>query len=130
MNALAPYLTKYVELNKQIGSLNAQVKDLREKRTTVELNMAAVYNEPRRENEEIPAKIELAKSKMVFQVKRPGEWKKGWTLSKKQLEQYLAEILPEHGEDVFREIVIRHERTLTATTDYSFELKPMEEEST
>ena len=130
MNALAPYLTKYVELNKQIGALNAQVRDLRDKRSNVELNMAAVYNEPRKDNEEIPAKIELAKSKMVFQVKRPGEWKKGWTLSKKQLEQYLAEILPEHGEDVFREIVIRHERTLTATTDYSFELKPMEEEST
>ncbi len=128
MNSLAPYLTKYVELNKQIGKLNAEVKDLREKRTTVELNMAAVYNEPQKED--IPQKIELAKSKMVFQVKRPGEWKKGWTLSKKQLEQYLAEILPEHGEDVFREIVIRHERTLTATTDYSFELKPMDEEST
>lgn len=130
MNTLAPYLTKYVELNKQIGSLNAQVKDLREKRTTVELNLAAVYNEPRRDGEELPPKIELAKSKMVFQVKRPGEWKKGWALSKKQLEQYLAEILPEHGEDVFREIVIRHERTLTATTDYSFELKPMDDEST
>jgi len=128
MNALATYLTKYVELNKQIGRLNAQVRDLREKRTTVELNMAAVYNEPHKE--ELPPKIELAKSKMIFQVKRPGEWKKGWTLSKKQLEQYLAEILPEHGEDVFREIVIRHERTLTATTDYSFELKPIEEEST
>lgn len=130
MNTLAPYLTKYVELNKQIGTLNAQVKDLREKRTTVELNLAAVYNEPRRDGEELPPKIELAKSKMVFQVKRPGEWKKGWALSKKQLEQYLAEILPEHGEDVFREIVIRHERTLTATTDYSFELKPMDDEST
>ena len=128
MNALAPYLTKYVELNKQIGTLNAQVRDLRDKRATVELNMAAVYNEPHKED--LPPKIELAKSKMVFQVKRPGEWKKGWTLSKKQLEQYLAEILPEHGEDVFREIVIRHERTLTATTDYSFELKPMDEEST
>lgn len=125
MNSLAPYLTRYVELNKRIGTLNAEVKDLREKRATVEMNMAAVYNEPHKED--LPAKIELAKSKMVFQVKRPGEWKKGWTLSKKQLEQYLAEILPEHGEDVFREIVIRHERTLTATTDYSFELKPMEE---
>jgi hypothetical protein len=128
MNSLAPYLTKYVELNKRIGTLNAEVKDLREKRATVEMNMSAVYNEPREEG--IPQKIELAKSKMVFQVKRPGEWKKGWTLSKKQLEQYLLEILPEHGEDVFREIVNRHERTLTATTDYSFELKPMDDEST
>ena len=128
MNSLAPYLTKYVELNKRIGTLNAEVKDLREKRATVEMNMSAVYNEPREEG--IPQKIELAKSKMVFQVKRPGEWKKGWTLSKKQLEQYLLEILPEHGEDVFREIVIRHERTLAATTDYTFELKPMDDEST
>lgn len=128
MNSLAPYLTKYVELNKRIGTLNAEVKDLREKRSTVEMNMAAVYNEPHRDD--LPQKIELAKSKMVFQVKRPGEWKKGWTLSKKQLEQYLAEILPEHGEDVFREIVIRHERTLAATTDYTFELKPMDDDST
>ena len=124
MNSLAPYLTKYVELNKQIAKLNAEVKDLREKRTTVELNLAAVYNEPR--IEELPAKIELAKSKMVFQMKKPGEWKKGWTLSKKQLEQYLTEILPEHGPDVFREIVVRHERTLV-TTEYSFEVKPMDE---
>ena len=128
MNSLAPYLTKYVELNKRIGTLNAEVKTLRETRATVEMNMAAVYNEPHKED--LPAKIELAKSKMVFQVKRPGEWKKGWTLSKKQLEQYLLEILPEHGEDVFREIVVRHERTLTATTDYNFELKPMGDEST
>ena len=128
MNSLAPYLTTYVELNKKIGTLNAEVKDLRERRSTVEMNIAAVYNE--RRTEELPQKIELAKSKMVFQVKRPGEWKKGWTLSKKQLEQYLLEILPEHGEDVFREIVIRHERTLAATTDYTFELKAMGEEST
>jgi hypothetical protein len=26
---------------------------------------------------------------MMFMVKKPGEWKKGWTLSKKQLEEYL-----------------------------------------
>lgn len=128
MNSLAPYLTKYVDLNKRIGTLNAELKTLRETRTTVELNMAAVYTEPRAE--ELPAKIELAKSKMIFQVKRPGEWKKGWTLSKKQLEQYLSELLPEHGEDVFREILIRHERILAATTDYTFELKALGDEST
>jgi hypothetical protein len=128
MNSLSPYLATYVDLNRKIGTLNAEVKDLREKRSTVEMNLTAVYNE--RREEELPVKIELAKSKMVFQVKRPGEWKKGWTLSKKQLEQYLVEILPEHGEDVFRELVIRHERTLAATTDYTFELKPMGDEST
>jgi hypothetical protein len=59
---------------------------------------------------------------MVFSIKRPGQWKKGWTLSKKQLEEYLNEILPEHGPDVFREIVTRHEKTLVGS-DFSFDLK-------
>jgi hypothetical protein len=66
---------------------------------------------------------------MVFQVKKPGEWKKGWTLSKKQLHEYLVDILPEHGEDVMREIVLRHERKLQ-TTEFSFDLKPFDDEST
>jgi hypothetical protein len=61
---------------------------------------------------------------MVFQVKKPGEWKKGWSLSKKQLQNYLIEILPEHGEDVMKEIVRRHEHTLVAD-EYSFELKTL-----
>ena len=58
-------------------------------------------------------------------MKKPGEWKKGWTLSKKQLHDYLMEILPEHGADVMKEIVRRHEPKLI-TTEYSFELKPLE----
>ena len=61
---------------------------------------------------------------MVFITKKPGEWKKGWTLSKKQLQEYLLEILPEHGEDVFQEINRRHEPKLVGT-DYQLELKPM-----
>jgi hypothetical protein len=58
----------------------------------------------------------------MFSVKKPGEWKKGWTLSKKQLEEYLLEILPDRGEEVMREIVRRHEEKLVAT-DYSFDLR-------
>ncbi len=129
MESLKPVLSQYVEVSKKLNDVNAQAKELREQRQTIELDLVAAYNESQIK-EPLPEKMELHKSKMMFVVKKPGEWKKGWTLSKKQLEQYLAEILPEHGEDVFREIVIRHERTLTATTDYSFELKPMDEEST
>jgi hypothetical protein len=36
----------------------------------------------------------------------------------------LIEILPEHGEDVMKEIMRRHERTLIAD-EYSFELKAL-----
>jgi hypothetical protein len=98
--------------------------DLRDRRRTLELDLTAAYAEAQR-RDPLPEKIELKASQMVFQVKKPGEWKKGWTLSKKQLHDYLMEILPEHGADVMKEIVRRHEPKLTAT-DYSFELKPLE----
>ena len=124
MDSLKPVLSQYLDVNRKLSEVNARATDLRDERRTLELDLAAAYAEAQR-REPLPEKIELKSSQLVFQVKKPGEWKKGWTLSKKQLHDYLLEILPEHGEDVMREIVRRHEPKLTAT-DYSFELKPLE----
>ena len=125
MESLASPLRRYVDITKRLTDLNGKARELREERQSVELDLAAVYNE--RKSEDLPQKIALNQSKFVFLVKKPGEWKKGWTLSKKQLEEYLRDILPEHGEDVMREIILRHERKLV-TTDYSFDLKPFSED--
>jgi hypothetical protein len=124
MDSLKPVLTQYLDVNRKLSEVNARATDLRDQRRTLELDLAAAYGEAQR-REPLPDKIELKSSQLVFQVRKPGEWKKGWTLSKKQLQEYLLEILPEHGEDVMKEIVRRHEPKLTAT-DYSFELKPLE----
>jgi hypothetical protein len=126
MESLKPVLSRYLDISKKLDDLNARAKQLREQRQSVELDLAAAYNEARR-TEPLPGKIELKSSQLVFQVKQPGEWKKGWTMSKKQLEAYLVEILPEHGPDVMREIVRRHEPKMVAD-DYAFELKPMSSE--
>lgn len=127
MDSLTTPLRRYVDITKRLNELNAKARELREERGSVELDLAAVYAE--RSGADLPQKIALNQSKMVFFVKKPGEWKKGWTLSKKQLEEYLRDILPEHGEDVMREIVTRHERKLLAT-DYSFDVKPFDEDET
>ena len=124
MESLKPVLTTYLDVNRKLSEINARATDLRDQRRSLELDLAAAYAEAR-VKEPLPDKIELKASQLVFQVKKPGEWKKGWTLSKKQLHDYLMEILPEHGADVMKEIVRRHEPKLTAT-DYSFELKPLE----
>jgi hypothetical protein len=124
MESLKPVLTDYLDVNRKLSEVNARATDLRDRRRTLELDLTAAYAEAQR-REPLPDKIELKASQLVFQVKKPGEWKKGWTLSKKQLHDYLTEILPEHGADVMKEIVRRHEPKLTAT-DYSFELKPLE----
>ena len=121
MDTLKPVLASYLRLSKDLAEINARATALRDERRLLEMDLAAAYAE----TQSLPDKIELKASQMVFQVKKPGEWKKGWTLSKKQLHEYLVDILPEHGEDVMRELVRRHEPKLTAT-DYTFELKPME----
>jgi len=123
MESLSAPLRRFVEINQRLMEVNTEAKELREKRQTVELDLAAAYNE----HNDLQPKIELSKSKMMFVTKKPGEWKKGWSLSKKQLQEYLLEILPEHGEDVFQEIVRKHEPKLLST-DYMFELKPIHEE--
>jgi hypothetical protein len=128
MDSLKPVLSRFLEINKRLSDVNARARDLREQRQSVELDLIAVYNESRIK-EPLPDKIDLKTSQMVFQVKKPGEWKKGWTLSKKQLAEYLIQILPEHGEDVMREIVRLHERTLVAN-EYSFDLKSVAEDAT
>ena len=128
MDTLTPVLTSYLDVSRKLSEVNARASELRDRRNTLELDLAAAYNEAQR-RDPLPDKIELKASRLVFQVKKPGEWKKGWTLSKKQLQEYLLEILPEHGEDVMREIVRRHEPKLTAT-DYAFDLKALVEEAT
>ena len=124
MDTLKPALSRYLDVSKKLDDVNARAKDLREQRQSIELDLAAAYNESRLK-EPLPDKIELKQSQMVFHVKKPGEWKKGWTLSKKQLHEYLLEILPEHGEDVIKEIIRRHEPKLVAN-DYSFDLKVLD----
>jgi hypothetical protein len=118
MDTLKPVIAKYLEITKRLNEINARAGELRDERRTVELDLAAAYAS----SSGLPEKIGLNASQMIFSVKKPGEWKKGWTLSKKQLEEYLLEILPDRGEEVMREIVRRHEEKLVAT-DYSFDLK-------
>jgi hypothetical protein len=120
MESLKPVVSRYLEVTKKLNEVNARAAELRDQRKSVELDLAAVYGTT---NEELPNKIELVTSQMVFQVKRPNEWKKGWTLSKKQLAEYLVEILGEQrGKDVLEGIVQRHEPKLVAD-DFGFELK-------
>lgn len=120
MDSLRPALTRYLDISRRLATANEQVSLLRDERNSVELDLAAVYNET-----QLPDKIDLNTSRMTFLVKRPGQWKKGWTLSKKQLEEYLRDILGERGQDVMKEIVRRHEPKLVAT-DFAFDLKALD----
>jgi hypothetical protein len=117
MDTLKTILYKYIRVNKSLSELNAQASELRDSRRTVELDLAALYA-----HTELPDQIHLRESDMMFNVKRPAKWKKGWSLSKKDLDLYLTEILGDRGKEVMREIVRRHEPKLVSD-DFGFELK-------
>jgi hypothetical protein len=119
MDSLKSILSKYVDIGKRINQANQHLSELRDHRRSAELDLAALYAESR---EPLPDTIELKSSEMMFKVKKPNEWKKGWTLSKKELKAYLAEILPGRGEEIMEAIEKRHEPKLVET-DYGFELK-------
>ena len=117
MDTLKAVLSKYIRVNKDLSELNAQTSELRDTRRTVELDLAALYA-----HTDLPDQIMLRESEMMFNVKRPNKWKKGWSLSKKDLEIYLKDILGSQGGDVMKEIIKRHEPKLVSD-DFGFELK-------
>ena len=82
MDALKPVLTAYADVTRRLNDVNANASELRDQRRTIELDLTALYATSR---EPLPDKINLSSSGMVFAVKRPNQWKKGWTLSKKEL---------------------------------------------
>ena len=121
MDDLKNTLRKYVDTTKKIQEANARVNELRDERRLLELDLAAIYAHPK---EDLPDRVKFETSQLMFTMKKPGEWKKGWTLSKKQLAEYVMTILPEHGEDLMSEIMRRHEPKLVGT-DFAFDIKPI-----
>ena len=119
MDALKPVLSAYADVTRRLNDVNANASELRDQRRTIELDLTALYATSR---EPLPDKINLSSSGMVFAVKRPNQWKKGWTLSKKELKGYLDELMPQRAEEVMNEIVKRQEAKMVET-DYGFELK-------
>jgi len=119
MDALKPVLSAYADVTRRLNDVNAAASELRDQRRTVELDLAALYATSR---EALPDKINLSSSGMDFAVKRPNQWKKGWTLSKKELKGYLDELMPQKAEEIMNEIVKRQEVKMVET-EYGFELK-------
>ena len=54
MDSLAPLLASYVDTTKRITELNAALSDLRDTRSTIELDLAALYS-----TKQLPDRVDL-----------------------------------------------------------------------
>jgi len=118
METLTTPLSRLVDVTRRLAETNAVAAQLRKERDGLETDLTAVY----RSNPDLPNKIELRTSQMVLTVKRPTQWKRGWTLSKKDLARLLLEIVPDQGKFIMQEIERLHEPTLVSD-EFAFELR-------
>lgn len=118
METLTTPLSRLVDVTRRLAEANTVASQLRKERDALETDLTTLY----KSNPDLPNKIELRTSQMVLTVKRPSQWKRGWTLSKKELARLLLHVLPEHGEDVMKEIERLHEPTLISD-EFAFELR-------
>jgi len=88
MAALIPYVREYRALDDALKKLNTQVSELRDKRKTVELNMAVVLKSAQFATIH---KLDISTDGSVIKIQRPDMHSKPWSLSVKDLKYYLDE---------------------------------------
>lgn len=108
-------IRKYRELDASIKKINKNLTDLRDERGELEHSMEQIFERP--ENQHFQ-KMDLSDDSYI-RIQRPGEWKKPWGLSKKELGVLLTEFFgsgkPLNAEECYRHIVEAREKALVAT---------------
>lgn len=93
METLKKNLYAYRDLETRLNEIGETVSELREQKKTLEKSMAAVLAHPDFHDFK---KLELKDDGTYVNIHRPGEWNKGWSLGKKELEERLTEYFATH----------------------------------
>ena len=80
------HMAKYIVIDNALHQANVRAQELRKERKVAEDEMCQILQSSDLEN------INTLKNDegCTLKIQRPGSWNKGWTLSKKELDGYLA----------------------------------------
>jgi phage pi2 protein 07 len=115
-------LKMYRELDDQLRQVNKVAYDLREKRKTVEFEMANILKTPALSQ---VGELRLENDNSYIRVQRPGMYSKGWSLSKRDLQNYIDHYFENAGptanrQDCFDFIVRQQKANSLETSDFKF----------
>jgi phage pi2 protein 07 len=115
-------LSVYRTLDDQLRQANKVAHDLREKRKMVEFEMADILKSPMLSQ---VGELRLENDSSYIRVQRPGTYSKGWSLSKKDLQNYIEHYFENAGpganrQDCFDFIVRQQKASSLETTDFKF----------
>lgn len=94
MEDLKTCIKQYQSIDNALRALNKQAYSLREDRKCVELELGDILKDPKFSGVD---KLKLEEDGSVIRIQKPAEWSKAWTLSKKDLQEYLLQFF---GSDV------------------------------
>lgn len=114
-------LKVYRTLDDQIREINKAVHDLRERRKIVELEMADYLKGPYFSNVGV---LQIENDSSVIRIQRPGTYSKAWSLSKRDLQNYIDHYFENAGQGANRkdcfDFIVRHQKVNAVETDFKF----------
>jgi len=117
MEDLRRSMRNYRQLDDSLRELNKQVTTLREQRKIVELELGDILKNPQFQAYNM---LKVEDDGSTIKVQRPNTWYKPWSLSKRDLQNYIDHYFENAGptanrEDCFRFIVDQQKRDSVAT---------------
>ena len=114
-------LKQYRDLDDQVRQVNKVATDLREKRKTVEFEMADILKQPQMAQIGV---LRLENDNSVIKIQRPGTYTKAWSMSKRDLQNYIDHYFENSGQfanpkDCF-EFIIQQQKRDAVETDFKF----------
>jgi phage pi2 protein 07 len=116
MEDLRRSMRRYRELDDAIRDLNKQVTPLRQERKVAEIELGDILRNPQFQAYNV---LKVEDDGSTIKVQRPNTWYKGWSLSKRDLQNYLDHYFENAGsqanrEDCFAFIVEQQKREAIA----------------
>lgn len=117
MEDLRRSMRNYRQLDDALRELNKQATTLREQRKIVELELGDILKDPQFQAYNV---LKVEDDGSTIKVQRPNTWYKPWSLSKRDLQNYIDHYFENAGpranrEDCFRFIVEQQKRDSVAT---------------
>jgi hypothetical protein len=116
MEDLRRTMRTYRQLDDSIRELNKEVGTLREQRKVTELELGDILKNPQFQAYNV---LKVEDDGSTIRVQRPNTWYKGWSLSKRDLQNYLDSYFENSGpranrEDCFKFIVEQQKQSALA----------------
>lgn len=120
-NELKNCLKKYRDADDQLRQVNKLASELRERRKIVEFEMADILRQPQMAQVGV---LKLENDNSMIKIQRPGTYNKPWSLSKRDLQNYLDHYFENTGQSANPrgcfDFILQQQKNDSIETDFKF----------